>query len=223
MPKNNQNNDEETPGKGKGKKPPRKGAGKRKGDDEGNKTYKDIRDKAKKSKRKTVKVLLPAVIAKKEFNPDEDAEFYHSEDQMSEDEISYKDALLAVEMEKLARKGLTNDAIIAALGMSRDTFYRKLREEPYFSYALTKHQGIALQAVESALHMNAVGFKYKEEQGTSMGDVVTVEKYKLPETRAQEIILYNRRREEWSKIVEPKMAEVYSISNVNIRIKRRID
>lgn len=216
MPKKNnhqENNDKDKAGKKGGKK-------------KGN-TYRDIRDKAKKSKKKKVTVNLPALIKPQQNTGQEEeteeAEFYHSEDVESEYEISYKDALLAVEMEKLAAKGLNNDEIIAALKISRDTFYRKLREEPYFSYALHKHRGIALLAVESALHQNAVGFKYTEQQGTAMGDVITVEKQKLPETRAQEIILYNRKREEWKRKPEPALKEADSVSNIQLVIKRRED
>ena len=78
----------------------------------------------KKSKtEKKVKVLLPSAT-----NPEE----------MTEHEISYMDRLLAIDMEKLASKGFTNDQIIKALPISRDTFYKRLKEDPYFSYVLYK-------------------------------------------------------------------------------------
>jgi len=103
----------------------------------------------KKSKtEKKVKVLLPSAT-----NPEE----------MTEHEISYMDRLLAIDMEKLASKGFTNDQIIKALPISRDTFYKRLKEDPYFSYVLYKHRGIAVNEVENALYKRSVGFTVHEK------------------------------------------------------------
>lgn len=208
MPKkNDQNKDKDKPGKGGGKK-------------KGNNSYKDINNKAKKSKRKNVKINLPAIIAGK-FKKENADHYENTDEPMSEYEMSYKDALLAVEMEKLAAKGLNNDQIIEALGISRFTFYKKLKDEPYFSYGLRKHRGTLVHEVQNALAQNALGFQYLEQQGTAMGDVVTVMKQKLPETKAQEVILYNMAGEQWKRKPEPAAKEADDISSIHIVIKRR--
>lgn len=206
----------------------KKGNNKKKGEEEENSDgkkskFKKINEKAKKSKRKKVKVYLPVLYQPKANNSTE-ADYKQMPDeepQMSEYEISYKDALLVVEIEKYAAKGLTNDQIIDAIGISRDTFYRRLAEEPYFSYALHRHRGIARYNVENALYKNAVGFEYTEEQATAMGLVVSVKKQKLAETRAQEIYLYNRDKDQWRKKVEPTVQKGKSISHIGVTIKRR--
>lgn len=185
--------------------------------------FEEIRDKARKSKRKNVKVYLPAIIAKGEKHdkgyeqmPDEDIA-----QEMSEHEISYRDALLIVEIEKLAAKGLNDTEIINEIGISRAKFYERINTEPYFGYALNRHRGVARLNVENALYQNAMGFKYKEQQATPMGFIVEVEKQKLPETRAQEVYLYNRDKEQWKKKVEPQLEKGDSISNIGVVIKRR--
>lgn len=199
-----------------GPKKPNKKGGKK------GKTFKDIKDQAKKSKRRNVKVLLPAVLANGE-KADQEKYDFATEEPMTEAEISYKDALLAIEMEKLAAKGLNNDEIIAALGIARSTFYDKLKNEPYFSYGLRKHRGTLIHEVQNALAQNALGFQYLEQQGTAMGDVVTVMKQKLPETKAQEIILYNMDRENFKRKPEPAIKAGHDVSNIQLIIKRRED
>lgn len=150
--------------------------------------------KRSEKKAKTVKVYLPAIIPGR--GPNE------PEPEPCEHELSYKDALLAVEMEKLAAKGLTNDQIINALGISRTTFYKRLKEDNYFMYCLNKHRGKAVMDVESALYKNATGFEYIEQVATPAGKVVAVLKQKTPETKAIEFFLMNRAPDQWKKKIE---------------------
>lgn len=186
-----------------------------------------INDKAKASKKKTVKVYLPAIIPKPE-----------AEDPLSEEEISYKDRLLAIEVEKLAAKGLTNDQIIKEIGISRFTFYKKLKEEPYFSYALFKHRHIAVQNVENAMYKRAVGYTFLEktielkpvvkmdisgtiEKTFELMESKIIEKEVPGDVKAQEIFLTNRDSMNWKKKVEPNQVHGGQMKNIVFSIKRR--
>lgn len=167
--------------------------------------------KAKKSRRSTAKIYLPAII-KKQFEDDP---------AMSADEISYRDLLICVEIEKYAKQGLTNDQIIDRIGISRDTFYRKLKTEPYFSYVLYKHRGIAVGKVENALMLTAEGFEYFEQQATPSGKVVAVLKRAMPNVNAQRFFLTNRAPDEWKNKVESTVQLGQDISAIGVVIKRR--
>lgn len=163
--------------------------------------------------KRMVQVTLPALIpGRGVYEPEPPPSIY---------EIEYKDAMLAVQMEQLAAKGLTNDAIIDALPISRDTFYKRLKEDPYFSYCLNKHRGKAVAMVESALFQNSVGFEFTEQQATASGKVVTVKKMKLPETKAQEFFLINRAADQWKKKVETTIQAGESMGAMIFAIKRR--
>lgn len=165
----------------------------------------------KPKKKKDVKVYLPTVIAK-EYQPEEEP--------MSEAELSYKDKLMAVDLERLAKKGLSNNEIITALNISRDTFYRKLKDEPYFSYCLYKHRGIAVKEIECALFNTAKGFTYVEQQATPMG-VFDVKKYALPNVSAQKEFLHNRASDEWKKKIESVQGLGTDIGQISVTIRRR--
>ncbi len=168
-----------------------------------------------KKKVPTVKVYLPAVIPGR--GPTD------PEPPPTEHELSWKDAQLAVEMEKLAAKGFTNDEIIDRLGISRGTFYQRIKEDLYFSYALNKHRGKAVFDAENALFQNVIGFDYKEQVATPAGKVVDVTKRKLPETKAIEFFLTNRAQQEWKKKVETTLQAGETMSHVVVAIKRRED
>lgn len=187
------------------KKPPKKG--------KGNKPGKFTKPGSKRnSKKNRVTVYLPAVIPGKGPNEEAPPTSY---------ELEYKDALLAVEMEKLAAKGLSNNQIIDALPISRDTFYKRLKEDPYFSYCLYKHRGIAVNEVESALKKAAVGFEYLEQHATPSGKVVTILKAKTPDTAAIKFFLTNRNPEEWQNKVESKLVAAQTMESIKFSIKRR--
>lgn len=189
---------------------------------------KKINEKAQKTKKKTTTVYLPAILVK----PKE-------EEPMSEHQISYLDSLLAIEMEKLAAKGLNNEEIIKELGISKDTFYRKLKEEPYFSYSLYKHRGIANHNVENALYKRAVGYTFLEKtteakpvisvddkgnvlRSYALIDSKIVQKEVPGDVKAQEMYLTNRNPDQWKKKVEPSKTSVAGdMSKITFSIKRR--
>lgn len=139
---------------------------------------------------------------------------------MSEAELDYEDRMLAVKMGQLAKKGLTNEQIIDILPISRDTFYGRLRSDPYFSYALNKYRGLAKEQVENAMFNSALGFHYKEEQATPLG-VFEVKKYALPNVSAQKEWLYNRAPDEWRRKNEVIQANTTDISALNVTLRRR--
>lgn len=192
-------------------------------EEKGKSKYDKIKDKAKKRKKKTVKVLLPATSIGEE---------------PTEHEIEYKDKLLIVEVEKLAAKGFTNDQIIEKIGISRDTFYRRLKNEPYFSYALFKHRNIATLDVENALMKRCLGYtvlektteakpiKEKDQHGNEttryvMTEAKVTEKTIEPDPKSIEFYLTNRAKKEWSKRPEPEMPLLADMSNITFSIKRR--
>jgi hypothetical protein len=169
--------------------------------------------KRKPTQKPTVKVLLPAVI------PGRGA--YDPEPPPCEHELSYQDAILAVKMEKLAAEGFNNEEIIDRIGVSRTTFYKRLKEDVYFAYALNKHRGKAVLDAQSALFQNVTGFEYEEEVATPAGKVVSVTKRKLPETKAIEFFLTNRDPENWKKKVETTHQAGETMSGMVFAIKRR--
>lgn len=162
---------------------------------------------------KMVQVTLPAVIpGRGVYEPEPPPSIY---------EITYKDAMLAVEMEKLAAKGLTNDQIIDLLPLSRATFYQRLKDDPYFSYCLGKHRGNPVNEVESALKMAATGFGYEEEHCSANGKVVTLSKFKTPDIAAAKFFLTNRAPNEWKNKVEQTHQVGEGMQAMAFVIKRR--
>lgn len=164
---------------------------------------------------KTVKVLLPVPIPGRGV--------YEPEPPPCESELSYKDAMMCVQLEKLAAKGFNNDEIIALLGISRSTFYKRLKEDMYFSYCLMKHRDEALNHVECNLHKAANGFEYMEQHCSANGKVVTLMKAKTPDVAAAKFILTNKRSNEWKNKVETTHQAGESMNGMVFAIKRRED
>lgn len=171
------------------------------------------RKKRKKFEQPKVKVYLPGVIPGR--GPNEEIP------PPSEYELDYEDAMLAVKMEKLAAKGLTNDQIIELLPISRDTFYKRLKENPYFSYCLMKHREKAIEDVEYSLYKAANGFEYLEQAATANGRVVNLLKAKTPDVNAIKFFLTNRASEKWKNKVETTHQAGESMGGMVFAIKRR--
>ena len=160
-----------------------------------------------------VKVTLPAVIpGRGVYDPEPPPSIY---------EIEYEDAMLAVRMEKLAAKGLSNNEIINNLDISRDTFYKRLKNEPYFSYCLNKHRNKAVIDVENSLFKAANGFEYTEQSATPSGKVVTLNKQKTPDTAAIKFFLTNRDPANWKNKVEQTHEVGAGMQAMAFVIKRR--
>lgn len=174
------------------------------------------RPKGKKNNPKTKKkaiVYLPAIIPGKHGINDPD--------ELCEHEIDYEDKLLCVQIERLAAKGFTNNEIIAAIGISRNTFYQRLRTEEYFSYCLFKHRGIPELEIESSLRKSALGFSYVEQVATPSGEVLTVQRFALPNVNAQKFYLTNKRAAEWKNKPEEALEQGKGLEAITFSLKRR--
>lgn len=132
----------------------------------------------------------------------------------------YSDEILP-KVEELASKGLNNAQIADALLIGNKTFYEWRQKYPQFAHALAKYRGVADIMVENALYANAVGFEYQEQQGTAMGKVVTVKKFKTGDTRAQIFYLTNRMPDRYKNKVETTVGITQDISQMVFAIKRR--
>jgi hypothetical protein len=164
------------------------------------------------TKKKDSVVYYPVVINK----PGEESKI-----EMSEAEMDYNDLLFAVQLETHAKKGLNNNQIMEAMGMSRDTFYKKVKSDPYFSYSLFKARHIAKGMIESAMFKSAVGFTFTEQHATPMGQVVDVKKYCTPNVSAQKEWLHNRYPDEWRKKIESVQGLGTDIGQISVTIRRR--
>ena len=112
-----------------------------------------------------------------------------------------------------ARDGLTDEQIAENIGISRSTLNEWKKNYPDISDTLKRGKEIVDIEVENALLNNARGFTYTEqvvatkkeyiyENGRKVKEisepvVVTVERYKQPETTAQIFWLKNRRPDNW--------------------------
>lgn len=195
----------------------------KKNNDKDKRKDKDKKDPKKKSskgtgkgsgpkKKKDQTVYYPVVINK----PGEESKI-----EMSQAEMDYNDLLFAVQLEQHAKKGLNNNQIMEAMGMSRDTFYKKVKSDPYFSYSLFKARHIAKGMIESAMFKSAVGFTFTEQHATPMGQVVDVKKYCTPNVSAQKEWLHNRYPDEWRKKIEPSQGLGTDIGQISVTIRRR--
>lgn len=164
-------------------------------------------------KKKKVIVYLPALIPK--------TPGVNDPEELCEHEIDYEDKMLCVQIERLAAKGFTNNEIIAAIGISRQTFYKRLRNEEYFSYCLFKHRGIPELEIESSLRKSALGFSYVEQVATPSGEVLTVQRFALPNVNAQKFYLTNKRAEEWKHKPEQTIEQGKGLEAITFTLKRR--
>lgn len=103
--------------------------------------------------------------------------------------------------------GASNDNIIQNLGISKDTFYKHLKEKNEFS-DLLKNGRIAIVAeLRSSLIKKALGFDYTEtkiieredpDTGEKVKTVETYNKKALPDVAAINLALKNYDSENWS-------------------------
>ncbi len=132
----------------------------------------------------------------------------------------YTDELLP-KLEELASKGLNNLQIAEALCIGEKTFYEWRARYPQFALSLAKYRGVADIQVENALFANCTGFIYQEQQATPQGKVVTVNKFKTGDTKAQIFWVTNRKNERWKNKVETTIGITQDISQMVFAIKRR--
>ena len=100
-------------------------------------------------------------------------------------------------IEGWARDGLTDEQIYNNLGISKDTFYKYIKQYTDFSDALKKGQEIVDYEVENALLKRALGYEYDEITYECGEEVKRVRKQVAPDTTAQIFWLKNRKPEQW--------------------------
>lgn len=102
-----------------------------------------------------------------------------------------------IELEGMARDGLTDEQIAYNIGIAERTIYDWKNRFPQFSQALKKGKEVVDRQVENALLKSALGYEYYEEAVTNTGEVVKVLKHSKPNTTAQIFWLKNRKTKEW--------------------------
>ena len=102
-----------------------------------------------------------------------------------------------IELEGMARDGLTDKQIAHNIGIAESTIYEWKKKFPELSEALKKGKAVVDRQVENALFKAALGFTYEEEQVSNTGAVVTTKKYAKPNTTAQIFWLKNRKSDTW--------------------------
>ena len=100
-------------------------------------------------------------------------------------------------IEGWARDGLTDEQIYNNLGISKDTFYKYIKQYTDFSDALKKGKEIVDYEVENALLKRALGYEYDEITYECGEEVKRVRKQVAPDTTAQIFWLKNRKPEQW--------------------------
>ena len=132
------------------------------------------------------------------------------------------------------RNGLTDEQIAKNIGIQRTTMYDWAKRFPNFSDALKNGREVADIQVENALHKNATGFHYTEEQAIKVKkiyyedgkrfeeekiEIVEVKRYRQPETTAQIFWLKNRKSESWrndDRVIEPEDQEAINMHRTTI-------
>lgn len=99
-----------------------------------------------------------------------------------------------------ARDGLSNKQIAHNIGINEKTLYVWIKKYPEFGNALKVSKEVADYEVENALHKEATGYYYTEQNVSNTGEVVEVEKYARPKVSAQKYWLNNRQKGKWSSI-----------------------
>jgi len=102
---------------------------------------------------------------------------------------------------KYVKKGHTDKEICKLINVSQNTFYIWLKHDPLFSEALHTAKYMPDFKVECQLYKRAVGFKYDEtmvEEAPNGTTTRKTTKLAIPDVRAQQFWLANRRPERWA-------------------------
>lgn len=146
------------------------------------------------------------------------------------------------ELEKWARQGLSDEEIIAKLGIGRSTFYRYKSGHRPFEEALKRGRNNADSEVERALYKKATGYvmtvrrpvKLKEivyENGkktreTERLEIAEEEQYFPPDTNSALFWLKNRCPDRWHDKAEPEERPADALDNMEpdeaVRAMRRV-
>lgn len=119
-------------------------------------------------------------------------------------------------LEGLARKGLSDDELSQAMGITRVTLWRWCNENETLVAAIQRARAWQIHEVENAMYKCAMGYEYEEETVTKDGEVVMVTRYAPPSIEAQKFILANRSKGQWKAV---QRIEVEAEANVNVKSK----
>ncbi|MDO4170781.1 MAG: helix-turn-helix domain-containing protein [Lachnospiraceae bacterium] len=141
------------------------------------------------------------------------------------DEWLTEDGLLTVE--GWARDGLTDEQIAHNCGITATTLYEWKKRFPEFSEAIKRGKRPVDILVENALLKRAMGFAFEEKtiEKDSKGNVKEkiVKKYIVPDTRAAEFWLKNRKPEIWRAHPEPVYTVEYEDDGLMDALDASID
>jgi len=118
------------------------------------------------------------------------------------------------EIEMWAKSGLSEAQIIKNLGIGKTTWEKYKHEHSELSELLKKGRACQVSEVENSVYKNATGyyyfedqaFKVKDEKGAETIRVVSVKKFKGPETAAACFFLKNKDKKNWSD--NPRMIDI---------------
>jgi len=134
----------------------------------------------------------------------------------------YSDELLPV-VSKYCEQGLTNNQIAKSLCIGEKTFYEWRHRYPQFAQCLMKYRGVTNEIIENAFIANCTGYGYTEQMATAVGKVVSVQKWKAADTRAQIHYLQNRMPERYKRDNEKIQTQITNIENITFSLKKRED
>lgn len=124
-----------------------------------------------------------------------------------------------LEIEKWLRDGLSEEQIAKNLNIAYSTLRVYKDKFPALSAVFKKGRTAQIAEVENAFFKSATGYLYEEEQAFKIRDedgfekieVVTVTKYKPPETAAAIFFLTNKDPENWANNVHMVRAKFKEI------------
>lgn len=111
------------------------------------------------------------------------------------------------DIEKWAKRGCTKKEIATNLGVSKTTFEAYEKKYSWLSVLIKKAQIEAIEEVENSLFKAATGYYYDEQQHVKIKTdqyqeeikIVTIKKFKPPDTGAMCFYLKNRAKDRWSE------------------------
>lgn len=118
------------------------------------------------------------------------------------------------EIEIWLKKGLSEKQICKNLGIGKTTWESYKKQYPELAELLKKGRQSQIEEVENSLYKNATGFYYttqesvkvKNGDGSESVEVVTLRKFKAPETGAIAFFLKNKDKKNWAD--NPNMIDI---------------
>lgn len=118
------------------------------------------------------------------------------------------------EIEIWLKQGLAEKQICKNLGVGKTTWESYKKQYPELAELLKKGRQSQIEEVENSLYKNATGFYYyvqesvkvKNADGSESVEVVTLKKFKAPETGAIAFFLKNKDKKNWAD--NPNMIDI---------------